>query len=84
MLYNGDALEQSLVQSTLNSALAQANLAFSEQIQRAAAQAIDALLQGGNLSILGQPRGLIGLDRIPHGVARRDRPRAAGSQPQRT
>ena len=29
VIYNGDALEQSLVQSTLNSAIAQANLAFS-------------------------------------------------------
>ena len=36
VLYNGNALEQSLVQSTLNSALAQANLGFSEQIQQAA------------------------------------------------
>ena len=44
MIYNGDALEQSLVQSTLNSALAQANLGFSEQIQQAAAGAIDLLL----------------------------------------
>ena len=40
VLYNGDALEQSLVQSQLDSALAQANLGFSEQIQQAAAQAI--------------------------------------------
>ncbi len=46
VLYNGDALEQSLVQSSLNSALAQANLGFSEQIQQAAAQAIGLLLRG--------------------------------------
>ena len=46
VLYNGDALEQSLVQSSLNSALAQANLGFSEQIQQAAAQAIGLLLEG--------------------------------------
>ena len=65
MLYNGNALEQSLVQSELDSALAQANLAFSEQIQQAAATAIDALLKGGNLGILGAPEGLIGLKQIP-------------------
>src|SRR5437764_1361278 len=35
VLYNGDALEQSLVSSAISSAVAQANLAFSEQIQRA-------------------------------------------------
>ena len=46
VLYNGDALEQSLVQSSLNSALAQANLGFSEQIQQAAAQAIGAAAEG--------------------------------------
>jgi len=37
LIYNGDALQQSLVQSQLRSALAQANLGFSEQIQQAAA-----------------------------------------------
>ncbi len=47
MLYDGNALEQSLVQSQLDSAFAQANLGFSEQIQRAAAQAIGLLLSGG-------------------------------------
>jgi ABC-2 type transport system permease protein len=65
VLYNGDALEQSLVQSALGSAVAQANLNFSEQIQQAAARAIAALLQGGNSGILGAPENLIGLSRIP-------------------
>jgi hypothetical protein len=65
VLYNGDALEQSLVQSSLNSALAQANLGFSEQIQQAAAQAIGLLLKGGNLGVLGAPANLIGLSQIP-------------------
>ena len=64
LIYNGDALQQSLVQSQLRSALAQANLGFSEQIQRAAAQAIDALLRGGSLGVAGAPR-LIGLDQVP-------------------
>jgi ABC-type transport system involved in cytochrome c biogenesis permease component len=65
VLYNGDAIEQSLVQSSLDSALAQANLSFSEQIQRAAAQAIGLLLRGGNLGVLGAPSNLIGLSKIP-------------------
>jgi ABC-2 type transport system permease protein len=65
VLYDGDALEQSLVQSSLDSALAQANLGFSEQIQRAAAQAIGLLLRGGNLGVLGAPPNLIGLSQIP-------------------
>jgi hypothetical protein len=65
VLYNGDALEQSLVRSTLNSAIAEANNAFSVQIQQAAARAIQALLQGGNSGILGTPEDLIGLSQIP-------------------
>ena len=65
VLYNGDALEQSIVQSTINSAVAQANAGFSEQIQKAAANALDALLTGGNLAILGAPESLIGLTGIP-------------------
>jgi hypothetical protein len=65
VLYNGDALEQSLVQSTLNSAIAQANAGFSEQIQKAAAKALEELLTGGDLSILGGPSSLIGLTQIP-------------------
>ncbi|HWY18621.1 MAG TPA: ABC transporter permease [Solirubrobacteraceae bacterium] len=64
VLYNGNALEQSLVQSQLSSALAQANVGFSEQIQRAAAQAIGVLLRGGNLGVLGAPSNMIGLSQI--------------------
>jgi ABC-type transport system involved in cytochrome c biogenesis permease component len=65
VLYNGNALEQSLVQSTLDSALAKANLGFSEQIQQAAASAIGTLLKGGNLATIGAPENLIGLSEIP-------------------
>jgi ABC-2 type transport system permease protein len=76
VLYNGNALEQSLVQSQLSSALAQANIGFSEQIQRAAAQAIGVLLSGGNLGALGAPN-LVGLSQIPsklHAVIARQPP----------
>jgi ABC-2 type transport system permease protein len=65
VLYNGNALEQSLVQSTLNSALAQANLGFSAQIQQAAGSVIGSLLSGGNLGSIGAPENLIGLTQIP-------------------
>ena len=64
VLYDGNALEQSLVQSTIDSDLAQANLGFAGQIEQAAAQVIDALLRG-NLGAIGGPRGVIGLRLIP-------------------
>jgi hypothetical protein len=69
VLYNGDALEQSLVRSTLNSALAQANLGFSAQIQKAAGNVIGSLLSGGRLGSIGAPEDLIGLDQIPPTLA---------------
>jgi ABC-2 type transport system permease protein len=65
VLYDGDALEQSLVASTLNSALAQANLGFSAQVQQAAGKVIDSLLRGGSLGSIGAPENLIGLTQIP-------------------
>jgi ABC-2 type transport system permease protein len=65
VIYNGDALEQSLVRSELNSALAGANLGFSQELQRAASAALGELLSGGNLGVLGAPEDLIGLREIP-------------------
>jgi ABC-2 family transporter protein len=65
VLYDGDALEQSLVQSQLDAAIAHANLGFSEQIQQAASQAIASILKGGNLGVLGAPPNLIGLSETP-------------------
>ncbi len=65
VLYNGNALEQSLARSTLDSALAQANLGFSEQIQQAARNVIGTLLAGGRLGSDGGPESLIGLDHVP-------------------
>jgi ABC-2 type transport system permease protein len=77
VIYNGDALEQSLVQSEISSALAQANLRFSEGIQVAAVKVLDLLLKGGNLSIIGAPPNLIGLGQIAprlHAVIARQPP----------
>src|ERR1700722_9116530 len=73
VLYNGNALEQSLVHAQIEAALAQANIGCSEQIQRAASQAIGALLTGRNLGVLGAPE-LVGLGKIGpelHAIAKR-------------
>ncbi len=80
VLYNGDALEQSLVRSAIDSAIAHANLGFSEQIQQAAAKAIQALLQGGNSGILGAPENLIGLNQIPSSLGAIIAHRPSGSE----
>src|SRR3984957_8496725 len=73
VLYNGNALEQSPVHAQIEAALAQANIGFSEQIQRAASQAIGALWTGHNLGVLGAPE-LVGLGKIGpelHAIAKR-------------
>ena len=66
VIYNGDALEQSLAQSKIQAAVAQANLELSEQIRQLASKGINLLLQGGDLSQLGinQPQ-LLGLEEAP-------------------
>ncbi|HEY7933018.1 MAG TPA: ABC transporter permease [Solirubrobacteraceae bacterium] len=64
ILYNGNALEQSFVQSTINSALAQANLTLSQEIKQLAAEDIDLILKGGNFDVLGSSHEILGLKNI--------------------
>jgi ABC-type transport system involved in cytochrome c biogenesis permease component len=65
VIYNGDALEQSFVHSTIESALSAANLELSNQIRRVAARVIAALVRGGNLGVAGTPGNLPGLAALP-------------------
>jgi ABC-2 type transport system permease protein len=77
VIYNGDALKQSFVRSTINSALAQANLALSNQIKSVVVRALDLLLAGGRLGALGSNQDIVGLKRLPgtlEGIARRQPP----------
>jgi hypothetical protein len=77
VIYNGDALKQSFVRSTINSTLAQANLALSEQIKSVAVRDLGLLLAGGQLGVLGSSQEIIGLSHLPavlDGIARRQPP----------
>jgi hypothetical protein len=65
VIYNGDALEQSFVRSTIESALAQANLELSNQIRQVAARVIGDLVRGGEDGVSGTPQNLPGLGEIP-------------------
>jgi ABC-type multidrug transport system permease subunit len=65
VIYNGEALEQSFVHSTIEAALSQANLELSNQIRTLAAKVIGALVQGGSLGVPGAPQNLPGLSAIP-------------------
>jgi ABC-type multidrug transport system permease subunit len=64
VIYNGDALKQSYVQSTIDSELSKANLDVSGKVEQLAASYVDLLLRGGSISnvdILGleRARGLL-------------------------
>lgn len=65
VIYNGNALQQSVAKASIGSALAEANLALSKQIRDVAVRDIDVLLSGGELGILSAPQDLIGLTHIP-------------------
>ncbi|HEX3692353.1 MAG TPA: ABC transporter permease [Solirubrobacteraceae bacterium] len=64
VIYNGDALQQSIVRTTIDSALAEANLALSRQIKDVAVRDIDVLLRGGSLGALGSSQSIVGLSHI--------------------
>jgi ABC-type transport system involved in cytochrome c biogenesis permease component len=86
VIYNGEALEQSFVHSTIESALAQANLELSNQIRRVAARVIGALVRGGNLGGPGAPQNLPGLSSIPgilHHITARQPPGTERAQLER-
>ncbi len=65
VIYNGNALQQSVAKASIGSALAEANLALSKQIRDVAVRDIDVLLSGGELGILSTPQDLIGLKHVP-------------------
>ncbi len=76
VIYNGNAVEQSFVRSTIDATLAQANLALSEQIKSVAVHDLDLLLAGGHIGPLGSQE-LIGLRQLPgtlKGIAGRQPP----------
>ena len=61
VVYNGDALKQSFVTSTITSKLAAANAALSAEVTRLAGGYIKVLLDGGTLNVFGQQFPILGL-----------------------
>jgi ABC-2 type transport system permease protein len=61
IIYNGDALKQSFVQSTIAAKLAEANAALADRLKQIAAQEVDLLLKGGDLTVVGQTFHVLGL-----------------------
>ena len=63
VIYNGDALKQSFVRSTVNSKLAEADAALARQITQVAGGYIDTIANGGEIDLGGLHFDLIGLKR---------------------
>jgi ABC-2 type transport system permease protein len=63
VIYNNNAVNQSLVEQAIESKLAQANAALAAQLSRVADSYIDLLLKGGNLNFLGSTYKILGLVR---------------------
>ena len=63
VIYNGDALKQSFVRSTVNSKLAEADAALARQITQVAGGYIDTIANGGEIDLAGLHFDLIGLKR---------------------
>jgi ABC-2 type transport system permease protein len=61
VIYNSNAINQSLVQQAIESKLAQANAVLAAQLSRVADSYIDLLLTGGNLEFLGSTYDILGL-----------------------
>ncbi len=82
VIYNGDALKLSLVDSTITAKLAAADAELSGQISRLANGYIDVLLDGGSIDVLGTKFPILGLknstDRIDAVLA--DKPTAANKR----
>ena len=68
VVYNGDALKQSFVRSTITSKLALADAALSGQVNRLASGYIDVLLDGGALDLFGQHFEILGLKRSSRAI----------------
>jgi hypothetical protein len=61
VVYNGDALKQSFVRSTVESKLALADAALARQINKVAAGYIKVITVGGDINALGRSFHLLGL-----------------------
>jgi hypothetical protein len=61
VIYNGDAINQSLVETAIESKLAQANALLAVQLEKVAGSYIDLLLSGGRLKFLGLVFNVLGL-----------------------
>ncbi len=61
VVYNGDALKQSFVRSTISSKLAAADAALAKKVNKLAGTYVDIIMDGGTIDVLGASFELLGL-----------------------
>ena len=70
VVYNGDALKQSFVRSTVAAQLAQANAALAQQLNQVAGGYIQTIADGGRIHALGLAFDLLGIKASKVGLDR--------------
>ncbi len=70
VIYNGDALKQSFVRTTISSKLAQADAALAKEVNKLGSGYIDVILEGGQLDILGTQLNILGLKKSERALNR--------------
>jgi ABC-type transport system involved in cytochrome c biogenesis permease component len=84
VIYNGeDPVKRRFVESTIESRLAEANLALSQEITKVGAGYLDILLKGGSFSILGRDFEVLGLQASKEILEAQARDAPAGSAERR-
>jgi ABC-type transport system involved in cytochrome c biogenesis permease component len=63
VIYNGDALKQSFVRTTVSSKLAEADAALAKKVNELASGYLDVIMRGGQLDIIGAHFDIYGLRR---------------------
>jgi ABC-2 type transport system permease protein len=63
VIYNGDALKESFVTSTVSSKLALGDAALARQVNRVAGNYVEVISKGGPIEALGQRVNLLGLEK---------------------
>jgi ABC-2 type transport system permease protein len=61
VIYNGDAVKQSFVESTISAKLADANAALADKLKQVGLQDVDLLLNGGTFDLFGRSIPILGL-----------------------
>jgi ABC-type multidrug transport system permease subunit len=83
VIYNGDALKQSFVRSTISSKLALADAALAKKVNQLAGTYVDIIMNGGTINVLGANFDLLGLKKAQQRLDRVSREKSLSPEMKR-